>query len=565
MLETPRPHGGPSGRASGASLAGTSPLTQAWFRLRVSAVSLDFWLGAFCVAVVAFSALQILLFSFGRDQSIYATVADGILHGEMPYRDRWDFKPPGIFVVYAVAQAVFGNTMLAPRLLEVLGLLATCAAMVVMSRRLFLDTRAGMIAAAIGSWVHAQMEFWHSGQPETYGGYLTIAGLLLALYETEAPARRIAQWLACGAAFGFAFLLKPPLGGGALVCAIYMMKQGRGGDTSPLRALQPLFVVALGAAIPLAACALWFWARGAWPDLSWTLFEFTPGYTKLGWGGNPTGAFYYGAETVFTKLSAVIAIGSLAAGVLAPLSGRERQGIALLLGVVALHLAGIAMQAKFFQYHFGATIPLAAMIAGLGWMKIWRISVARAGGGGAVAFFSLLTLTAQARRAVHDVPDGYWARSYERLKFLVGSGDVRSRDELDEKLYFVADFNLSADREVARRVAELTSDEQSIFVWGFEPAIYWFSGRRPASAFIYNVPQRASWGRDRARHRLLEELLESAPEVVVVQHGDFFRFVTGDDLDSAAALPTFPELDQLVQTGYQQVESIEDFDIYRRR
>ncbi len=43
----------------------------------------DVWLELLAWVTIAFSAAQILLFSFGRDQSIYATVADGILDGEV--------------------------------------------------------------------------------------------------------------------------------------------------------------------------------------------------------------------------------------------------------------------------------------------------------------------------------------------------------------------------------------------------------------------------------------------------------------------------------------------------
>src|SRR5687768_15789317 len=82
----------------------------------------DYWLVILAWATILFSVAQIVLFGFGRDQSIYAVVADAIQAGQMPYRDAWDFKPPGIHLVYALAQALFGRTMLAPRLLEVAGL-----------------------------------------------------------------------------------------------------------------------------------------------------------------------------------------------------------------------------------------------------------------------------------------------------------------------------------------------------------------------------------------------------------------------------------------------------------
>lgn len=538
-------------------------LGDAAVRLRVAARRLDFWLGVGCALVIAFSALQILLFAFGRDQSIYATVADGILRGEMPYRDRWDFKPPGVFLVYSVAQAVFGKSMWGPRLLEVGGLLLMVALMVSVSRRLFADTRPGLLGGATAAWVHAQLEFWHSGQPETFGGYLTMLGLWLTLHRNDNPWRRWSVWLGCGAAFGAAFLFKPPLAGGALVCAVYLVQRARWLGWGR-RALLPLLGVLVGGTIPVLGCITWFWAGGALDAFAWTLFEFTPGYTKLGWGGNPVAAFYYAAQMLFTRFSAIIAIGAVAAGVGAARSSTERQGLALLLGITALHLTGIALQAKFFEYHFAATLPVAALIAGLGWLKLWS-HAAKRGGGGAVAFASLVVLCAYARRAATDVPEGFWTRSLERTSYALGLSQLQSQEELDRRFHFVADFNLAANRDVGVRLAELTSSDDPIFVWGFEPAIYWFSDRAPASRFIYNVPQRAQWGADYARQQLLSELGEPPPAAIVVQHNDRFRFVTGNDLDSSEALTHFPQLADLIQQHYEFVEQIEDFDLYRKK
>ena len=37
----------------------------------------------------------------GADQALYGYVGQRILHGELPYRDAWDQKPPGIHATYA--------------------------------------------------------------------------------------------------------------------------------------------------------------------------------------------------------------------------------------------------------------------------------------------------------------------------------------------------------------------------------------------------------------------------------------------------------------------------------
>src|ERR1043165_8106316 len=113
----------------------------------------DAWLKGAAFLIVGFAALQILLFPFGRDQGIYALVGEGILHGKLPYRDLWDFKPPGVFFVYALAQGVFGKSMLAPRLLEVLGLrlLVWCTGR--LANTFFGSSTAGYLGGAIAALI----------------------------------------------------------------------------------------------------------------------------------------------------------------------------------------------------------------------------------------------------------------------------------------------------------------------------------------------------------------------------------------------------------------------------
>ena len=71
--------------------------------------------------VVIFACTQILMFPFGRDQGVFATIAGTILAGGMPYRDAWDIHPPGVYLAFAFSEWLFGHRMVAPRILEVLG------------------------------------------------------------------------------------------------------------------------------------------------------------------------------------------------------------------------------------------------------------------------------------------------------------------------------------------------------------------------------------------------------------------------------------------------------------
>ncbi len=242
----------------------------------------DAWLRVLSWLIVIFSVAQVLVFSFGRDQGIYGLVAEGMLRGEVPYLDRWDFKPPGIFFIYAAAYEVFGQSMMAPRLVEAAFMIGAVLGLRRLGGVFFESRTAGIMSGAIYALVHAQMDFWHTGQPESFAGPLTIYALVLTTHPWSRH-RAVFAWIGVGLLFGAAFVLKPPFGGGAIVCASYLAAARRTDGRKMLRSLTPFLWVGFASLVPILLCGLWFRAKGGWPALSWTLFEFAPGYTALSW------------------------------------------------------------------------------------------------------------------------------------------------------------------------------------------------------------------------------------------------------------------------------------------
>jgi uncharacterized membrane protein YhaH (DUF805 family) len=519
------------------------------------------WLALVCWGVVTFSAFNILLFPFGRDQGIYGVVADGVLSGRLPYKDVWDFKPPGIFLTYALAQGLLGKAMLSIRLLEVVGLVAAVFGLQRLAHVFLEHRRAGLVAGAIAALVHAQLEFWHTAQPETFGGFLTVAALVVA---TSEPARQ-RRWLVplgVGLLFGMCALFKPPLGGGILVCGAYLLTREQVRSASRRWLLRDAALLGAGFALPLALVTAWLGLGGAWSAFIWTFSEFVPGYTELNWTqAHAPAMLYYALEEAFFEFSALLAFGLIAAISMTPLHAREREGLYLVLGVIAIQVAGIAMQGKFFAYHYAATLLLIAFIAGFGFYKLFRRCLV-AGAGSVAALASFVLVAIAMRDAVRDLPQGFWERSMMRLEFALGQGPYRSRFDLDRRLGYVADYNLYADQQVALDIRSRTQAADPVFIWGFEPTIYFLADRQPASRFIYNVPQRTHWQNAYSRAELLRDLSQRRPRVVVVQHNDVFSFVTGNMLDSAQEVQRFPELASLLETQYQRVRQIEDFEIY---
>jgi len=78
---------------------------------------------ALAVLFVVVRALPILSFPMGRDQATYLVVGKGLLEGKQLYRDLWDIKPPGIFIVYAGIAKLFGRAMWSVAMVDILLLL----------------------------------------------------------------------------------------------------------------------------------------------------------------------------------------------------------------------------------------------------------------------------------------------------------------------------------------------------------------------------------------------------------------------------------------------------------
>ena len=154
-----------------------------------------FWtLFAVCVALRVPSLQQ----PAGADQALYGYVGQRILHGEVPYRDAWDQKPPGIHATYAVLWAIWPDERVVPAA-DLVVAVATALLLLALGRRLG-PPGAGEVAALVflflgdPAWgrlggVRAR------GQCEVFIGLVSTAGLLLlhraldARHETRPGAR----------------------------------------------------------------------------------------------------------------------------------------------------------------------------------------------------------------------------------------------------------------------------------------------------------------------------------------------------------------------------------------
>jgi len=121
-----------------------------------------------------------------------------------------------------------------------------------------------------------------------------------------------------------------------------------------------------------------------------------------------------------------------------------------------------------------------------------------------------------------------------------------------------SDFDYAETLEAARQVGLSSSQDESVFVWGFEPSIYWLAQRRPATRFFYDYPLSRRFGEVAALYelQLLRDLEVHAPAVVVVVARD------ANDLElksSKEQLKEHPRIQDWLERNYQIRWRVGDF------
>jgi len=60
------------------------------------------------------------------DESLYLLMSQSILNGQVPYVAVWDQKPPGIYILFSLAQLLLGHSVISIRILACIAITITC-------------------------------------------------------------------------------------------------------------------------------------------------------------------------------------------------------------------------------------------------------------------------------------------------------------------------------------------------------------------------------------------------------------------------------------------------------
>jgi hypothetical protein len=486
---------------------------------------------------------------------VFSYVAHVIRSGGLPYRDVWDIKPPGIYLIYRAILGIAGPSMPAVRAADLVWTCATCLALFALGRRFF-----GPIAAAAAAvWYAAayfRLEYWAMAQAESFAALPVVLALACwwHAWERRSPPLFLTAGILAGLAATLKFTTALPLVVPIVItAALGRRSESDAGAGFPRRVTIGAVLAALGVLAPLSAALLWMQSTGIWDAYVEIQRGFVAQYVTLNLGSLPVRGLRHTSEFLIRY---VIPIGLAAAGIV----GLRRQGAGLpLLFTAGWALAAVAAvwaQGKFFRYHWTVALPPLCLLAGAGSELAGRALRARL----PWARVAAVALALPVLWSIWSSGPDYLAAA-RRL-----SGATAPRVYLTR---FGApgrgDFSFVEDLMAAQYVRAARASRTGLFVWGFEPLVYLLSGSRPPTRFIFAVPLVAPWAPAKWREELMRDLRAHPPEIILVVTNYVYPWASGRAADSAALLKEFPELHAFIQSRYQFQQVIEDFIVYRIR
>lgn len=484
-----------------------------------------------------------LTYPFGRDQGMFAYVADVWLNGGLPYRDAWDIKPPGVFMLYAAAQTFFGRDMAAIRVLDLLSTLLTAGLIyrLVASER---GTRPAMVAAAAFPCLYYfTFGFWDTAQAESFAGPLCAGMVAAALHarRTGNPWSAVAAGLALGAmvVLKTTFLVLAPL-----ALAIVLVKRSKRLPVIPWALLGTLIV-------PVGV-ALWFRSRGVLQELAdllgAQLAYARPRVQNLPLPESDLRFLDYVEVNSLLFLAALFCVVGLA---FRDLRTSRLSLISLMWLATAFGL--LVLQRRFFSYHGVPLVPPLAILVGLTTDRI--LSWSR-------------ELSPPGRLSTTSAVVLIWGLPFVFMGRYFGPAGALGLGQIDRDRYlrfFVGNYFFSAheSEQTAALVKNQTNKGDPILVMGFEPTVYFAAERYSPTRHVSTAPILGEEQIPLAlRMRWLAELKRDCtarpPKAIVV------LYEPARELMDVPAPANAPEV-RFVGQAYRHVGRVRKFSVYVRR
>ena len=559
-----------------------------------------------------------------QDDGLWFTSAEEILRGKALYREIYFDKPPAIALLYALLFKIFGTHIITIRLFTILYSLVVSSMLYLFGARLY-GRRTGLTAAAMFTLFSTTYTAGHMQGlntdflmtlPYTAGAYLFVRSTENNSHSSRAFNWRVWMAMAGGALTGIAFQINPKAIFDLIFFAAILTIRGRVTESvksEPARARLSLLISFLPGIAGFIAGAVPFLIYIAatrsltayWLSV-WDWGHRYATYYPL-WKGALT-AVFQSANYFALNNTLLIALAFMSFTTFRQMKRKraaqsnsqmdseiESQGQAMfradviLLIWFAVSYAGLAVGGRFFGHYFFQILPALCLIGARGLEGIFSALERYKEAGrprrfrraviALIVIGFIFTVSRFHGRTVVLAVD--WARGAKSAATARWFHDRLNHEErmaaavvarMPDGAGAAENVALETIRDKSRRVRADDQPSNYLFIWGYRPEIYYWSGLLPASRFLSSqpltgVPADVHYFSDqyvvlldeaetaKARAELLEELSRTEPDFIIDELGFF---------NANLSINSYAELREFMK-AYKNTGATGRFIIYRKK
>ena len=557
-----------------------------------------------------------------EDDGLWFTAGEEIVRGKSLYREIYFDKPPGLALVYAFLFWIFGAHVITIRLFTIVYSIAISAVLYLFGSRLY-DKRVGLWAAAMFAVFSTTYTTGHvqglgtdflMALPYTAGAYLLVRSIRDRTHQA---------WLAIagGVLVGVAFQINPKGIFDLIFFAVLLLAWRRwsarhagrlndsagtdiGGDNNDEMSRLWLFALAtLGLVLGSLPFLLYIGATRSLQEYWAYVWDWGARYgsynplSKAFVAGLTRSIDYFALNnTLLITLVIVCAItvrqathrldktDALSQTAAVGISGPHwfLADSTLLLWLTVSYV-GVVLGGRLYSHYFFQILPSLCLIGARGITEIKAILKSRDAGFRAGITVILLLGFAFTVARFHGRTAVLAADVLRGRKSRITNTWFHERTDREERLIAAVvrelpdseddpDFGTEDIRADGPRTREGEGPTDYLFVWGYRPEIYYFSGLLPASRYLSTQPLTGVPADvhyfdedDRsvldeattasARVQLIRDLQETRPKYIIDELGMF---------NAELSINSYPELTEFMKE-YKPIGPLERFMIYCRR
>lgn len=581
------------------------------------------------LAVAAVSFVLRIFYSghLYEDDGLWFTAAEEITRGKALYREIYFDKPPGLALVYAFLFWIFGAHVLTIRLFTIVHSIALSAILYLFGTKLY-DRRIGLFAAVLFAIFSTTYTTGHvqglgtdflMALPHTAGAYLLVHSRLLRKNGIRSGSQRAWLAFAGGALIGVAFQINPKGIFDLIFFAVFLLiwrlwrsrvrasevtnlAQDRMKNEEATSSIKLFSLAIVGFVVGSAPFLGYIWATRSigeywlyvW-DWGMRYGGYNPASKVIASGVTRTidyfalnntlliALVFVGATTVRWAVDFFHKGNELERDKDTSIVHRVHFSDATLLLWLIVSYSGVILGGRLYSHYFFQILPALCLIGSRGLISI-RSSLKKRDPSLRHAItlviiigFVFTLIRFHGRTAIlaadlirgrkSDMTEGWFHERIDHEERMVAAA-VRDLADGEES---VDRFGLEEMRANGPRKRDVRGPEDYLFVWGYRPEIYYYSGLLPASRYLSTqpltgVPADVHYFTDyrsilsdsetsQSRLRLLQDLQETRPKYIVDELGMF---------NSALSINSYPELGEFLQE-YKATGPVERFMIYCRR